>query len=274
MIFIEIMNQKKRVLSMMIKGINLGTHFLENYTLGEYIDKGGNGKVYKVKRICDGKIFTLKYLNDARTKEWNEKRKIRFKDEIQTLCNLSKIDNPYVMPLIDYNIFDDDLYWYIMPISKTISEFFNDENISIREKIFYFIDIAKGIKSIHDLNYYHRDIEPNNILVVDNKVRLVDFGLVWHPSFEPCTNKEEKVGPAETIAPEMREDNPDLKHSSKADIYSFVKTIWMLLLGRSRAFVVQYSYETMDYLDCRMAILCDKGIKTFTRLNQLIMDGT
>jgi hypothetical protein len=82
------------------------------------------------------------------------------------------------------------------------------------------------------------------------------------------------VGPAETIAPEMREDDPELKHSSKADIYSFVKTMWMLLLGKKRAFVDQYSYVTKGYLDCNLEIFRHDKIKTFARLNDLIMKGT
>lgn len=268
------MNQKKRGPSMMIKDNVLGTHFLKNYKLGEYIDKGGNSKVHKVIRNCDGLTLALKYLTEVQNAKWMEKKKLRFRDEIETLKCLSELENPYVMPLIDYNTTDDGLYWYAMPIGNTISEFFYNENINIQSKLSYFIDIAKGIKSIHDLNYCHRDIKPNNILIVEGKVKLADFGLVWHPSFEPCTNIDEKIGPVETIAPEMREDNPELKHSSKADIYSFVKTMWMLILVRNRAFVDQYSYVTKDYLNCNMEIFRHDEIKTFTRLNDLIMRGT
>lgn len=259
---------------MKIRDNVLGTHFLRTYKLDEYIGKGGNGKVYKVIRKYDGSTFALKYLLETQNTRWAKKRKIRFKDEIETLKKLSELGNSYVMPLIDYNASDDGLYWYIMPIGKTISEFFINEEININAKLSYFIDIAKGIKSIHDLNYYHRDIKPNNILIVEGKIKLADFGLVWHPSFEPRTNNDEKVGPAETIAPEMREDNLELKHSSKADIYSFVKTMWMLILGRNRAFVDQYSYETKDYLNCNLEISSYDGIKTFSRLNNLIMRGT
>lgn len=259
---------------MMIKDKDLGTHFIENYELCDYIGEGSNSKVYKVKRITDGKYFALKYLQRFRTKEWNEKQKNRFKNEIQALEKLSKLKSLNVIKLIDYNITDDGIYWYIMPIGETISKFFNDNRITTLKRIYYFIEIAKGLKGIHDLSYYHRDIKPNNILIIDKKIKLADFGLVWHPSFDPLTNKNEKVGPMETIAPEMREDDPDLKHSGKADIYSFVKTIWMLLLNRSRAFADQYSYETIDYLECNMDMVGCEEIKTFARLNELIMKGT
>ncbi len=259
---------------MNIKPSELGTRFLENYELGEYIDKGGNGSIYKVTRNHDGSIFALKCLLGSRTKEWDKKRKLRFRNEINTLNDLGELGNPYVMPLVDNNTSDEGLYWYLMPLGRTISEVFSNEKIDLYSKIQYFIDIAKGIKSIHELDYCHRDIKPNNILIVEDKIKLADFGLVWHPSFEPRTHNDEKVGPTETIAPEMRENNPELKHSSKADIYSFVKTIWMLILGRKRAFVDQYSYETKDYLNCSMEIFRHDGIRTFSRLNDLIMRGT
>jgi serine/threonine protein kinase len=259
---------------MIIKPNDLGMRFLGNYELGEYIDKGGNGAVYKVTRNHDGSIFALKCLLKSRTHEWDEKRKVRFRNEIKTLNDLSLLGNPYVMPIIDNNTSDEGLHWYMMPLGKTISEVLLNEKIDFYSKLQYFIDIAKGIKSIHELGYCHRDIKPDNILIVEDKIKLSDFGLVWHPSFEPRTHNDEKVGPTETIAPEMRENIPELKHSSKADIYSFVKTIWMLILGRKRAFVDQYSYETKDYLNCSMEIFRYDGIRTFSRLNDLIMRGT
>ncbi len=135
-------------------------------------------------------------------------------------------------------------------------------------------NIAKGIKSIHELGYCHRDIKPNNILIVGNQIKLADFGLVWHPNFVSRTYNDERVGPVETIAPEMRENNSELKHSSKADIYSFVKTMWMLILSRKRAFVGEYCYATTDYLSCNMEIFKRDGIRTVSGLNELIMRGT
>ncbi len=108
---------------MMIKDKDLGTHFIENYELCDYIGEGSNSKVYKVKRITDGKYFALKYLQRFRTKEWNEKQKNRFKNEIQALEKLSKLKSLNVIKLIDYNITDDGIYWYIMPIGETISKF-------------------------------------------------------------------------------------------------------------------------------------------------------
>lgn len=49
------------------------------------------------------------------------------------------------MPLIDNNTSDEGLYWYLMPLGRTISEVFFNEKIDFYSKIQYFIDIAKGI---------------------------------------------------------------------------------------------------------------------------------
>lgn len=252
----------------------LGTKFLNCYDLNEFIDAGGNGKVYKITRKCDGMFFALKYLRSNHNLSLYEKRKSRFKNEIETLKHLNELKNPYVMPIIDYNTTSDGLFWYIMPIGTTICNYFHDNDFDLMKKITYFIDIAKGLKSIHEMNYYHRDIKPNNIIIVNNEIKLADFGLVWHPSFIQNTNSDEKVGPIETIAPEMIEDNLELKHSEKSDVFSFVKTIWMLILERNRAFVGQYSFETIDYLVCDMIIFKKFKINTLARLNDLIKRGT
>lgn len=270
---------KKRVLNMKSSkkteiSKELGIRFIENYWLLGFIDSGGNGLVYRVKRKYDKKIFALKCLKKHHERVSNDKRKNRFHEEIKTLEKLKKRNNKYVILLEDYNISDDGLYWYIMPLGITISKFFIDNKIDSFSRIEFFLEIAKGIKSLHDLNFYHRDIKPANILVVDSEIKLADFGLVWHPSFDLRTDEGEKVGPVETIAPEMREEDPDLKHSGKADVYSFAKTIWMLLLNRRRAFVHDYSYETIGYLSLELDVHQHRNIKTFVRLNELIMKGT
>jgi serine/threonine protein kinase len=42
------------------------------------------------------------------------------------------------------------------------------------------VDILEVLKSLHDHHYIHNDINPNNIVKVDDKFRLIDFGHAVH----------------------------------------------------------------------------------------------
>ncbi len=72
----------------------------------------------------------------------------------------------------------------------------------------------------------------------------------------------------------MREDNSELKHSPKADIYSYMKTIWMILLNRDRSFVGPYGCHIEKYLKTNLEEFENENINTFSRLNKLIERGT
>ena len=52
---------------MMIKVKDLGEYFLNNYQLGEYVNKGGNSSVYKVSRNFDKSTFDSKFINKVFT---------------------------------------------------------------------------------------------------------------------------------------------------------------------------------------------------------------
>ncbi len=71
----------------------------------------------------------MKCLKEIKSnKKRYKKLKSRFKSEIETLKKLNELNNKYVIKIIDYNISDDELFWYIMPLGRTITDFFNNEN--------------------------------------------------------------------------------------------------------------------------------------------------
>lgn len=157
------MNQKRRVQSMIIKPSDLGTRFLENYELGEYIGSGGNGVVYKVSKLNDEKEYAVKILKTYRNNK-DELRKQRFDREIESLQKL-KIST--VMPIFDFSISAVGLRWYLMPMAEPITKFLKRKKVNYHDKVQFLLEIAKGLKDIHDGDYAHRDIKPDNIFVIE-----------------------------------------------------------------------------------------------------------
>ncbi len=73
------------------------------------------------------------------------------------------------------------------------------------EKIWDFIvKIIDTLEYLHNKEITHRDIKIENILMVENYPTLSDFGLANFPKQKRLSRINEKIGPAFTIAPEMR----------------------------------------------------------------------
>lgn len=60
------------------------------------------------------------------------------------------------------------------------------------ESRFYIAETILAVESVHKLNYIHRDLKPDNLLIGrDGHVKLSDFGLCKHVEIRP--RNENKV---------------------------------------------------------------------------------
>ncbi len=54
------------------------------------------------------------------------------------------------------------------------------------ESKFYIAETILAVKSVHEMNYIHRDLKPDNLLIgSDGHVKLSDFGLCKHVEIKP-----------------------------------------------------------------------------------------
>ena len=150
-------------------GSTIDGRYAVDMTLGE----GTFGKVYRVKRISDGKVFALKLL-----KLWSveslEREKLlkRFNQEYETglidsdylvqSFGKGNVDgNPYI--LMEYCPGGDLLHGVetgVIDLSKAASE------------------VLLGLQSLHSNGKVQRDLKPENVLIKSNgSVALTDFGI-------------------------------------------------------------------------------------------------
>lgn len=208
--------------------------------LQEAVGEGGNATVHIVKDSTD-RVLALKALRGGYCSI--EEKATRFIDEIKVMTENN--DLSCIMPIIDSSF---DELWYVMPVAEPLSNSFSKESI---EKDFgktqdLIIELSRGLLEIHNRNLSHRDIKPDNIYKLNNKIRYGDFGLVDFPDNpNEFTSSNRGLGATFTIAPEMLR-NPKEADGKKADVYSLAKTIWILITGESKGFDGQY-YINGDY---------------------------
>lgn len=204
----------------------------KSYIKGEKIGWGGNGDVFELLEENYPNKKSEYVLKELKKKSYkDDKRYTRFKKEIE----IQRKGIKGVMPILKHNVPDNptesDKPWYIMPEATPLKKVLSQDNYSGEKKVKLMLDVAKILKKLHEKGYAHRDLKPENLLFLDGKILISDFGLVKEVDSSGITKEGEKVGPYKTIAPEMLKDASTISNARPADVYSFAKTLWLLING-------------------------------------------
>ncbi|WP_418187136.1 protein kinase domain-containing protein [Aliarcobacter lanthieri] len=188
--------------------------FSNKYTILEHISGGGNSFIFKITDKREEKKYALKLL-----KYTNKKSLESFDEEIKLMTEFTRAE--YADSFIAFiSSGEIDVYeikkarkenkrlsskkhkFYIMELAdKTIQNFLCNKTLSSeQEKIPYILKLAESLKYIHEKEYVHRDIKPQNILFKEEIPIISDFGLMVKE--KTCL---EKKGPKFWPTPEFLE---------------------------------------------------------------------
>ena len=187
----------------------------------EFIGEGGFAEVYRI--IEDNKV--IKILKDEYLD--NESIKHRFIREYDITKSLSDVDG--VIEVFDYC---DEDYWYTMELAEmNLYEHLTSNTVDDVNKRNYVKFIVETLSLVHERNIIHRDISPQNVLIINDELKISDFGLgkdldVFYSHNTIYTNS---YGQLAYCAPEqfmkLKEGN------QKSDVYSIGKLINFIMGG-------------------------------------------
>lgn len=233
----------------------------KKWTLRSKIDDGGNGDVWSASD-SSGEIVAIKLLRRASESEPYQ----RFCSEVEALRAHGGTDG--VMPILDWELpayKSKEVPWYAMPLAVRCLDFL--KNRTPEEIVSQFLKLAETLELLHAANVSHRDIKTANILALNGRLYLSDFGLVRSQGSPRMTPDRRDIGPKFTMAPEMRRSAKDSDGMS-ADVFSFSKALWVALTRDELAFDGQYSPTSEKALRCTHRELYT------TTLDRLIHDCT
>ncbi len=202
-------------------------------TYGEWrviaqLPQGGQAAVFKVKRDNEDTIYALKSF-DIKSQE--SKKYKRYEHEVNCLKTLK--DNDNVIKLVDEGgkvpFRGTNYYYYVMELADaTLKDcVLNVIKLELEEKFNVFNEILDAFQSVHEKGFIHRDIKPQNLLIKNNKIKIADFGIVYHDDFSRITSNQEQVGARNYICPESEDGKANVDF--RCDIYALGKILYYLL---------------------------------------------
>jgi serine/threonine protein kinase len=197
------------------------------YEIREIIGVGGMAVVYKAYDNIDDRIVAVKILKDEFLA--NEEFRRRFKNESKAIAVLS---HPNIVKVYDVS-YGDRLQYIVMEYVEgiTLKEYIQQQGvINYREAVFFVMQILRALQHAHDKGIVHRDIKPQNIMLLENgAIKVTDFGIARFSRSETRTMTDSTIGSVHYISPEQaRGDVTD----DKADIYSVGVMFYEMLTGK------------------------------------------
>lgn len=197
------------------------------YEIQEIIGVGGMAVVYKARDNVEDRIVAIKILKDEFVS--NEEFIRRFKNESRAIAMLSHQNIVNV-----YDVSFGDLIQYIVMEyidGITLKELIERQgSLRWKDAVHFTIQILKGLQHAHDKGIVHRDVKPQNIIVLpDGTIKVTDFGIARFARSEQRTITDKAIGSVHYISPEQARGE---KTDEKADIYSVGVMMYEMLTGK------------------------------------------
>lgn len=204
-----------------------------------------------------------------------DKRLKRFEREIQAFKRAKK---NHLNGVIEFyksgkvEIDRDEFLCFVMEKADEDLPSFMERNrfeFTTNQKLTFCVNILNGIKQLHSIGIYHRDIKHDNILLINNEFKIGDLGLVEFQDgdFE-FDYVNEKIGPFGWLCPEAtnkmltnKKDivyNYDCAIDTGSDIFQFGKLFWYVFQGNlpiGQVLIDDYEIEEDDIFQIIFSML-------------------
>jgi serine/threonine protein kinase len=199
-----------------------------NFSVVQLLGCGGVGCVYKALGPA-GELVAIKILNSAgqNCKETRE----RFQREFDVA---RKLVHPHIVRYLDFGA-EGGLQFIVMEYAEGVSLWEHVRShgpMKEADVVRVAGQIASALDAAHKMNVLHRDVKPNNVLLIPTgKAKLMDFGLAKDlEAAGNLTAVNATLGTPFFMAPEQFYNTKTV--DSHADVYGLAATLLYALTGR------------------------------------------
>ncbi|MDO4991113.1 MAG: protein kinase, partial [Eubacteriales bacterium] len=198
----------------------------ERYEILELIGEGGMSVVYKAMDRRLNRKVAVKIMRDEMAADEEFRR--NFCAEAHAVAMLS---NPNIVGVYDVS-HSDDIEYIVMELVDgiTLRQYMDKRGVLNWKEVLHFTrQIARALSHAHERGIIHRDIKPQNILMLrDGTIKVEDFGIAALEN-EAHESDGQAIGSIHYIAPEQaRGELPD----ARSDLYSLGVVMYEMLTGQ------------------------------------------
>ncbi len=204
-----------------------GQKINDRYQIIKSIGEGGMANVYLAYDTILDRDVAVKVLRGDLSND--EKFVRRFQREALSASSLS---HPNIVEV--YDVGDDNGQYFI------VMEYIDGKNLkdllkkrgklTVSEVVDIMSQIADGLSVAHDSYIIHRDIKPQNIMILENGlVKITDFGIAMAMNATQLTQTNSVMGSVHYLPPEQASGKGS---TLKSDIYSMGILMYELLVGQ------------------------------------------
>lgn len=204
----------------------IGRVFDDRYEIQELIGEGGMSIVYKAQDLRLNRSVAVKIMREEMAADEEFRR--TFCAEAHAVAMLS---NPNIVAVYDVS-HSDEIEYIVMELVDgiTLRQYMDRRGaLQWREVLHFTRQIARALAHAHERGIIHRDIKPQNIMMLrDGTVKVEDFGIAALEN-EAHENDGQAIGSIHYIAPEQaRGELPD----ARSDIYSLGIVMYEMLTAK------------------------------------------
>ena len=196
------------------------------YEIKEIIGVGGMANVYKAYDSIDDRAVAVKILRDEHME--NDELLRRFRNESKAIAVLS---HPNIVKVYDVS-FNEDIQYIVMEHIDgiTLKEYIEQQKVlRWKEAVHFTVQILRALQHAHDKGIVHRDIKPQNIMLLeDGTIKVADFGIARFARASQHTVTDKAIGSVHYISPEQAKGELS---DEKSDIYSIGVMLYEMTTG-------------------------------------------
>lgn len=204
-----------------------GQKISDRYQIIKSIGEGGMANVYLAYDTILDRDVAVKVLRGDLSGD--EKFVRRFQREALSASSLS---HPNIVEVYDVGE-DNGLYYIVMEYieGRHLKDLLKKRGkLTVSEVIDIMLQITDGMSVAHDSYIIHRDIKPQNIMILENGlVKITDFGIAMAMNATQLTQTNSVMGSVHYLPPEQASGKGS---SLQSDIYSMGIVMYELLAGK------------------------------------------
>ena len=205
---------------------NIGKKLDGRYEITELIGEGGMADVYRATDTVEHRTVAVKILK----KEFAENEEFlrRFRNESKAIAVLS---HPNIVKIFDVG-FSERIQFIVMEYIDgiTLNEYMETQGqLGWKDAVHFILQILRALQHAHSKGIVHRDIKPQNIMVLrDGTIKVMDFGIAKFAREDGKTGTDKAIGTVHYISPEQARGGAT---DAKSDLYSVGVMLYEMLTG-------------------------------------------